>query len=309
MTRILGVLGALLLVFGLAVSAVSAADPASAARGRVLVSTGGLIDVPVGEHVDALLVVNGSATIEGEVDAIVAVESTLTLTGAKAGSIVAVRAPVTLAGGTEISGDIARFDSTVHQVGDVRIGGAVRDLAVDFAGLGFILGPIALLLYLGFALASITGGLVLAALAARQVRAAEALISREPARTFVAGVVGVFAPILLIVALFVSVIGAPLAAALLFGAWPLAAIVGYLVAGIWIGDWLLRRTSAPVERERPYLAAVVGIFVLEIAGIWPFLPMVASMFGYGAIVLLTWRTFRGSPEHGPVAMVHAPSGA
>ncbi len=310
MKRILGVVGALFLVFVLFVPAVTAADPASPAAGRVLISTEGPIDVPAGDHVNALVVVNGTATIEGDVDSIVAVESTVTLTDATAGSIVAVRAPVTLAGGTEVRGDIARFDSSVHQVGNVRIGGEIRDLAVDIAGLGFVLGPIAVLLYLGFALAAVAGGLFLAALAARQVRAAEALISHEPGQTLVAGLVGVFAPVLLIGALLLSVIGAPLAAALLLGVWPLAAVVGYLVAGVWLGDWLLRRTSpAAAERERPYLAAVVGILILEVAAIWPFLPMVASLFGYGAIVLLAWRTFRGRGIERVAGVATAPSAA
>ncbi|HET8786768.1 MAG TPA: hypothetical protein VFM38_14100 [Candidatus Limnocylindrales bacterium] len=309
MKRMLGVLGALILVFALIVPVVAAADPHAAEGGRVLVSTDGPIDVPAGEHVDALLVVNGSATIEGEVESIVAIESTLMLSGAKADTIVAVRTPVTLGAGTVVSGDVVRFDSQVHQVGDAEVGGSIRDFAVDLVALGFVVGPIALLLYVGFALAAIAGGLLLAALAARQVRAAEALISREPGQTVVAALAGIFLPILLIVALFVTVIGAPLAVALLVGVWPLVAVAGYLVAGIWIGDWILRRTSPGVERERPYLAAVIGIAILEVVGLWPFLSMIASLFGYGAVVLLAWRTFRGGHGSRRLAVTPAPAGA
>jgi len=80
---------------------------------------------------------------------------------------------------------------------------------------------------------------------------------------------------------------------ILLGLWPLVAFLGYLVAGIWIGDWILGRMSPTTERERPYLAAVIGIVILEIAGIFPLLPAIAGLFGYGAVILLAWRTFQG----------------
>ena len=69
--------------------------------------------------------------------------------------------------------------------------------------------------------------------------------------------------------LTVTVIGAPLAFGIAFGLWPLAAFVGYLVAGIAIGDWIVGRLSPGVTRERPYLAAVVGLLVLEVVSILP----------------------------------------
>jgi hypothetical protein len=109
------------------------------------------------------------------------------------------------------------------------------------------------------------------------------------------GVAGMFVPLILIVLLFITIVGAPLALGILFVAWPLAAFVGYLVAGIWLGDWILRRTSPAVVRERPYLAAVSGLVVLQVLGIWPVFSMIASLFGYGAILLLAWRTFRSAP--------------
>ena len=79
------------------------------------------------------------------------------------------------------------------------------------------------------------------------MRAAEALISREPLVTFAAGLAATFLPILVIVGLFLTVIGAPLAMGILFGLWPLAAFVGYLVAGIWVGDWL--RCHVGIDRD------------------------------------------------------------
>jgi hypothetical protein len=104
----------------------------------------------------------------------------------------------------------------------------------------------------------------------------------------------------------VTVIGAPLAFGIAFGLWPLAAFLGYLVAGIAIGDWIVGRLSPSVTRQRPYLAAVVGLVVLEVVGILPFVSAVATLFGYGAVLLLAWRTLRAGPT-GPSTVLPLPA--
>ena len=118
-----------------------------------------------------------------------------------------------------------------------------------------VLAPMVVLFVLGLALVTLVAGLALAALGARQVRSAEALISHQPGETILFGLAGlVVIPVVAILAM-ITIIGAPLGLAVLFMVWPAAAFAGYLVAGIWIGEWLLYRGTS--ERpERPYLAAV-----------------------------------------------------
>jgi hypothetical protein len=184
-----------------------------------------------------------------------------------------------------------KLDALVTQTGNAQVQGAVRDITFDAARIGLFVGSAALLLYIGFGLAAIVAALLLAGIAARQVRAAEHVITREPAQAFLTGLAGVFVPIVVVVLLFVTIVGAPLAFGILFGLWPLVAFVGYLVTAIWIGDFILGRTSTGV-RERPYAAAVVGVIVLAVIGIWPFASAVATLFGYGAVITLAWRTLR-----------------
>lgn len=77
---------------------------------------------------------------------------------------------------------------------------------------------------------------------------------------------------------------------------PLTAHVGYLVAGIWIGDWIVGRASAATVRERPYAAAVIGLLVLQVLAIVPPISAIAWLFGFGAVLLLAWRVIRrGTP--------------
>lgn len=298
MRRIVGIAGAMLIVLFTMVPAVLAAEMPR--DGWVLWSTGGDVTVAAGEHADAVIVIDGTATIAGEVNALVVVSGRAELTGATVESLVAISSQVNIGAGTTVLGDVRYLDSTVTQAPDAQVAGRVSDFTGDLAVFGAVLVSAFFLLWLGFVLAAVVAALVLAALAARQVRAAEAIISREPGVALVAGIAGTFLPILLIVALFVTVVGAPLGFAILFGVWPFLAFVGYLVAAIWVGDWILARTSPDVHRERPYLASVIGMIVLGILNIVPFVAMLATLFGYGAVLVLAWRIFR-APSVGVTA--------
>ena len=211
--------------------------------GRVLISTQGDITLPAGEQADLVLVTNGTAHVAGDANTVVVIDGVADLTGATVETVVVIRGDVAVDGssvGHRRHHDARRDDSVDPAA---AIGGQVRDLAPDIAGIGFVLGPALVLLYLGFALAAIAAALLLAGLAARQVRSAETLIRREPLLTVGVGLLGLFLPIVFLVVLTVTVIGAPLAFGIAFGLWPLAAFIGYLVAGIAIGDWIVGRLS------------------------------------------------------------------
>jgi hypothetical protein len=306
MRRIFALGGALVLAFGILVPGVLAQGGTLAHTGRVLISTGGDLTVAAGEQADAVIVVNGTATIAGVVNTIVVIDGNAILNGARTETLVAVRSPVTLGADTVVTGDVMTFDSLVHRIGNAAIEGSMRDMAGDIAGVGFVLASAVLLFFIGFAIATLAAGLLLAALAARQVRAAEALITHEPAQTFIAGLAGIVVPILVVIGLFMTLVGAPLAFGILVFLMPTVAFVGYLVAAIWIGDFILARTSPGVVRERPYLAAVIGLVVMAIATAVPFLSAIASLFGFGAVILLSWRTFRAGSSAAAAATRPAP---
>jgi hypothetical protein len=305
MKGLFGLAVALLLAFLVQTPVVLAADPSLPHNGRVLISTNGDVTVPAGERADAVIVIRGSATIAGEVNTVVVVDGAANLTGARTESVVAVRSPVTIGAGTVVFGDVMKFDSVVTRAGDGAIGGVVRDIGADIAGIGWFIGPALIMAYVGFALAAVAAGLLLAGLAARQVRAAESLISHEPVQTLLAAFAGIVLPILLVAILVVSIVGAPLGIGILIGLWPLAAFIGYLVAGVWIGDWVLARMVPGTTRERPYLASIVGLLILEALGVLPFVPMIATLFGYGAVLLLAWRTLR--TDSAPVGAIRQPA--
>ncbi|MGZ8515512.1 MAG: hypothetical protein ACXWXA_10775 [Candidatus Limnocylindrales bacterium] len=308
MKRAFALLAALVVGFLLLVPVALAADDVLPHTGRVILSTGGDVTIPSGEHADAVIVIDGTATIGGEVNTVVVIEGRAILTDARAETVVAVRSPIELAGSTVVLGDVMTLDSVVERGSAVQVDGTVRDVASDLAGIGFVLASALLLLYIGFAIAAIAAGLLLAALAAKQVRTAESLIRTEPVLVIVAGALGTVVPIVLVMVLTVTVVGAPLAFGILLGLWPIAAFLGYLVAGIAIGDWILAKTSPGVVRERPYLAAVVGIVILQVMGIVPPLSAIATFVGFGAVLLAAWRVITARP-HGSSAPAGPPAAA
>ena len=297
MMRALAAFAAFLLCLALARVAF-AAEPLPH-NGRVVISTQGDITIPANEHADAVVVIQGAATIQGEVNTLVVIDGTAQLAGARLESVIAVTSSVEVADGTVISGELQRLDSTVHQTGNVEIAGGITDLSEWFLEASAVLAPALFLLWLGFGLSTIAAALLLAALAARQVREAGRLISTDPLATGLIGLLSVIAIPVGAILLMVTVVGAPLGLGVLFAVMPLLAYAGYLTVAIWTGEWILRRTGPPSERERPYLAAVLGVVLLGLLGLVPVLGLivtVASLLGFGALIRIGVRTLRGSPR-------------
>jgi len=108
----------------------------------------------------------------------------------------------------------------------------------------------------------------------------------------------------------VTIVGAPLGLGVLLGFLPLLAFAGFLVAGIYVGEEILGTRKEPLA-QHPYRGALLGIVLLQIIGIVPvvggLVTAVASLIGFGAILLLAWRIVRGTgettaPQAAPVAI-------
>ncbi len=302
MKRLFLIIATVAILMGLAAPAVLAADPGQH-NGTVLMAFNGDVTVPAGEVADAVIVTNGTAKIAGEVKSVVVISGTADLQGAKIENVFVTSGTVTIGAGTTVSGDVRTINATVTQDPTAVVSGTVRAADADLIAFGAAIVPLIVLFFLGFALVTIVAALALAGLAARQVRNAEALISREPAETFVFGLAGLIVVPLAAILAMVTIIGLPLGLAILLMVWPAAAFAGYLIAGIWIGEWLLYRGDAP-RPERPYLASVLGLIVLQVAGLVPFVVPIASLFGFGAVLLLAWRIFR---QHGASPVVAPPA--
>jgi len=290
--RLLTSLVTLVLLLTVAAPAVLAAEP-FADSGRAVISLDGPVDVPAGQHLDALVVANGDARIAGVVRHVLLMNGTATASGATIGSLLVMNGTAFLQDGTTVTGDVSTLNGTISAAPGTTVVEPVRDLRGELAALSLALIPLFLIFMLGAALLVVVIALFLAAIAGRQVRSVESLISREPGPVLLAGIVGAFVLPFVAFLLMVTVIGAPLGLALLFIVLPVMAFLGWLVAAIWLGDWIVERLRGAREPRRPYLAAAVGVVVLAFAGMIPFVSMIATVFGFGAVLLATWRVLRG----------------
>lgn len=307
MKTVLSLLAAAALLLGL--SGVALAADELPHTDRMLMAIGGDIEVAADEQADAVLVIGGTARVEGTVNALVVINGNAELDGAIVETLAVVNGTADLGPGTTILGDVHQLGSTVERADDVEIGGSVRDMTGDLAAFGIFLGAAAIVLWIGFGIATLIAGLLVAGLAARQVRSATALISREPVITVAIGLLSMVVTPLLAVLLMVTVVGIPTGIGLLVVVWPAVAFVGYIVAAIWLGEWLLgRRDPSAAPADRPYAAVLLGLVVAFIIGLVPLATAILSVFGFGAVVLAAWRTLRGGGAQRPAIQQPAPIG-
>ncbi len=299
MKKLLVLLAALTLALGLAGTALSA-DGEFAHTGRIVFVAGGDIEIAAAEQADAVIVIGGDASVAGKVNALLVIDGTATVTGATLEEVVVFNGTVDLDASTTVSGDVSQFGSQINRADGAAIGGAVKDITGDLAAFGIFIGLAALALWIGFGIATLLLGLLVAGLAARQTRVATALISREPGRVVLVGLLALVIPPILAVMAMATIIGIPAGFGLLVVVWPAVAFIGYIVAAIWLGEWLLGRRDGAVRAERPYAAATVGLLVAFVIGLVPLVTALLSIFGLGAVVLAAWRTLRGGGTVQPV---------
>ena len=230
---------------------------------------GGDIAVPAGEQADVVFVANGDADIAGTVNTLTVIDGNATLRAATVEHVFIISGSLALEDGSTVLGDVRSIESTVTQAEGTEIAGDVKGVDAELIALGAFLGPALLLFAIGLLLASLVAGLLLVAVGTRQVRAAEQVIAAEPLKVFGTGLfAAIRIPILAIVAI-VTIVGAPLGLGVLLGALPLLAFVGFLVGGIFLGEELLGTRKEPAA-ARPYRGALLGIVLLQVIGLVPF---------------------------------------
>ncbi len=297
MRRLYAVMALVAILLSFFAPAAFAAGPESQTRSLIL-SVNSSMDVPPDQHVDTVVVAGGSARIGGDVNTVVVLGGSATLAGATAETVVVVNGSADLQAGTTVSGDVRTLNGTVTQQSGAIVRGSTKALDGDLAAFALLMIPIFIVLFLGLGLAAIAAALFVVAFGTRQVREVEALIAGRPGHVLVAGIIGMVVLPIVGILLVATVIGAPIGLAILFGLLPILAFLSWLVAAIWIGEWLVSGRRGSRERGRPYLAAVIGVIVLALISVIPFVTVIATLFGFGGLLLTAWRILR--PETPPV---------
>ncbi len=255
-------------------------------------------DITIGpeETTGVVIVIQGNTVIRGTVDVLVQIEGNATIAeGGTVGEVVAVNSTITAESGSAVTANVNLIDSRLDLAEGITVGGEVtRGASYDIGKGFFIFGLVA---NIGFGLAILLGGVIIAAVAPVTVRRTATAISSDLGSTLIAALIfWLGLPVLAVVAM-ITIIGIPVGLGFFVFILPAFGFTGYLIVGIWLGELILRRTSQnSPEHERPYLAALVGLGILIVVGWIPALgvliTLIATLLGGGAIALAVWRSFR-----------------
>ncbi len=294
------VLRALLLAMTVLLIGALPAGAQSEDEGWVLDSETGLIaieqSVSVGptERLDLVAVASGEATIEGSVERLWAADADIVVRGATAEIDQAFTAggTISLEAGATI-GDLYYTDTEVTIDATSSIEGeyvdAQDELTGALAAIVFALIVIGFFLLIGAIIAALALTLLVIAFGTNQTRRAAATISNDVLKTIVVGVLALFVPNLIFIGLAITVVGIPLAI-VLWILWTVVAFLGQVVVATWIGERILPRARTAA---RPYGAAFLGMIILILLSWTGVVPLLAGIFGTGAVTLAGWRMLRG----------------
>lgn len=257
----------------------------------VLVRVGGDASVSPAETVGLAVVVQGDLVVEGTARTVIVVGGTATVVGASVDALIVVNGEAAIGDGTVITGDVWLANSSLELSDLAQIDGEIRR---NFEG-AFLAGlwVFGIILALGLAVTAILLVLGFAAIAPDLARRAGTVIRTEFGQVVIAGLILWIALPIAAGLVAVTIVGLPAAFTIWFAVLPIVAIVGWLVAAVWLGELLVARGGGV---GHPYLAAFLGALVLVVAGLIPFVGWLvgwlAGLLGGSALALLAWRSFR-----------------
>jgi hypothetical protein len=262
--------------------------------GSVLLGLDNDVTVPAGQEAEVVIVLDGTALIEGTAAGVVAFGSDVVVSGpgASVDNIFSAGGTLTVENGATVK-DIAYADTDVTGVTAESVSGEIHNIQTDLAGvLAFIAAAliiVAFFVWVGAGLAMLASALLVVAFGTSQIRRAAFNISNDVLKTLVAGLIMLIVPWAVIGLLAITIVGLPLAIGLA-ALWGFAAFLGYLTVGLWIGERILSRARTA---SRPYGAAFLGVLILMLLSWIPLVTPVALWFGMGAVTLAGWRVLRG----------------
>lgn len=271
-------------------------DPESSSD-DVLLRINGAVTVDEGERVGSAFVISGDAEIHGTIDdVLLIIDGTATLSGAVDDDVVVVSGDLIMTEGASIGGDLNLYDSDVEMESGAQVAGDTNERSA-FTWSAWDTFFLSVIFWIALTALVLVTALVFAGIGGRQlVTASSNLTERLPAALLAAILVGLLIPILAIVAV-ITLLGIPVGVTLLLVVLPMLGLLGYVVAGTRLGLALVGRGRPWAEIHHPYLAALLGVLLLQFIGLIPFvggaIALVAMVLGTGALALVAWAALAG----------------
>ena len=278
------------LLVALCLSAAAPAEaPGADLSGDDRIVVKGPLDVPRGDAVEDVVVVDGRVTVAGRATGdVVAVSGPVRVSGTVEGDLVALSDRARLTRSARVEGDVIYTDERPVVAPGATIEGEVRKLEADEAlSPGGFIGALAI--WIAFSISTLVAGLLLYMLAPRALDAARAAAGERTGGAVGWGLLIFFGVPIVAVLAFLTIAGIPLALALLLAVFPLY-VLGYVTSA-----WLL---GVRLVGGRPVLGFLAGWVILRVLALVPVLGGLvwfgATVFGLGALGVAGWRA-----RHGP----------
>jgi hypothetical protein len=305
MTRRLRWLGILLgVLLALIPAAVFAADETD--EDGLLLRVNGPVTIAADDVEQNVIVISDDVVVDGMIEgSLIVIDGDAVVNGRVADDVTVISGSLTLGSAATVH-NVSVIDGTLARQQGATVTGDISERSELIAA--WYWGLFSAIVWAGVTLAVLVAGLIFAAVAARQLRAAGDAIVQRPGSTLLAAVIGWIGMTVAMVMLFFTIVGIPMGIGYFLFVLPVLWFLGYLVAGTQLGRLVLRSRG---DSERPYLAALVGLLILQGIGIIPWLGVlvafVAGVVGSGALLLLAWRSWRGERPARRMAPVMSPA--
>jgi hypothetical protein len=245
----------------------------------------GDVIVARGQVVGEVVVFRGSATVAGVARGdVIVLDGPITIGGQVSGDVIALHGSVRLLATAQVVGSV-RAGGDVHQAEGAQVtGGIQRDARFTLSGPLDVLGP--LLASAAMAVSILAVALVLLLFAPQGAERVAAVGRASPFVSAGWGLLSVIALPIASIAAGATILGLPLALALLLGIGLL-----WLTGMAWV-TWIVGRAFVKEPRSR-WASLLAGWGIGSAIGLVPFVNVVwwtlGSVFGLGAMIVAAWR--------------------
>lgn len=295
------VLLAIIMLLSLLAPAAALAQGVGTDEDGLLLRINGPVTVAQGETVENVIVIGDNATVDGTITgSLLVLNGDATVNGEVGQDVAVVGGALNLTSSAQVE-NVSIIRGDLAQDPAATVTGSVTES--EFQVSPWDWGIAWALFWLGTTIVFLVAGLVFAGIGGRQLSASGSSIVDQLGPTLLGVIVlWILIPIVMIAALL-TVIGIPLGIGYFLFVLPVLWFLGYLVAGTLLGRLIVRSQR---DADHPYLAALVGILLLQILSIIPvfgwMISFIAALLGSGGLVVIAWHAWRGrraEPEPAP----------
>jgi hypothetical protein len=261
----------------------------------VLIRINGDVTIAEGDAVDSLVVINADATIDGTVhDNVLVIHGNAIVNGTVEDRLTVIDGDIDLRDGAHVK-DVNSISGDLNRASGAQVTGDIHERD-RFAFSPWAAAAFSVWFWFAMTVIFIVAAIVFAAVGGRQLTRAALAMTGQVVSTIVGGVFLWIALPILAVVLMLTVVGILLGVAVLLFLLPILFLLGYIVAATRLGLAITGRMNRAYG-EKPLLAAVLGVIILQIIGLVPFIGWlivaIAGLWGGAALAYTAFAAAGG----------------